>query len=97
MANETQAPGLSTTQAAVQIVQNMTQCGMNGAHYEKQVEDLHALMAEWAIREIQKDHPGVTVEQATHEDNEMQPYAEAYWAATSSFFRKVFQACAAGA
>lgn len=97
MTTESQAPGLSTTQAAVQIVQNMVQCGMEGARYEQQMSDLHALMAEWAIREIQKDHPGVTLEQATHEDNELQPYAEAYWAATSAFFRKVFQACAAGA
>ena len=97
MTTESQAPGLSTTQAAVQIVQNMVQCGMEGARYEQQMSDLHALMAEWAIREIQKDHPGVTLEQATHVDNELQPYAEAYWAATSAFFRKVFQACAAGA
>ena len=52
MTTESQAPGLSTTQAAVQIVQNMVQCGMSGAAYEQQTEDLHGLMAEWAIREI---------------------------------------------
>lgn len=97
MANEPQAPGLSTIQAAVQIVQNTVQCTMDGRSYEKQMEDLHGLMAEWSIREIQKDHPGVTLDQATHEDNELQPYAEAYWAATSAFFRKVYQACAAAA
>lgn len=101
------APGLSPIQAAVQIVQNMIQCGMEGARYEQQMSDLHALMAEWALgqiraeyeqhmREVDPDYV-LTLAEVTDEANENTPMAEAYWAATSAFFRKVYQACAAAA
>lgn len=93
----TDAPGLSTTQAGVQIVQRMAQCGMAGADYERDSNDLFGLMSEFAMREIQADFPQATLEQATHEDNENTPMAEAFWAATSLFFRKVYQAAAAAA
>lgn len=98
MANENQAPGLSTTQAGVQIVQNMVQCGCGASDYEQQSDDLFGLMSEFAIREIQANgFPQATLEIATNEANENTPMAEAYWAATSLFFRKVYQAAAAAA
>lgn len=101
------APGLSPIQAAVQIVQNMIQCGMQPITYAQQMEDLHALTAEWALgqiraeyeqhmREVDPDYV-LTLAEVTNEANENTPMAEAYWAATSAFFRKVYQACAAAA
>lgn len=100
-------PGLSPVQAGVQIVQNMVQCGMDGKHYTREIESLHALMADFAMRELRANHAaliretlevrdphGVTVEDVTDEQHENTAMAEAYWAATSLFFRKVYSAAA---
>lgn len=98
------APGLSPIQAAVQIVQNVIQCGSSQS---KELDDLHALMSAWAFDQIKDEYQAhmrevdpeyvLTVEEVTDEANENTPMAEAYWAATSAFFRKVYQACAAAA
>lgn len=101
------APGLGTVQAAVQITQNILQCGMCGETYERDVETLHGLMSEFAFNEMRDEYQAhmreadpsyvLTLDEVTHEDNENTPMALAYWAATSLFFRKVYQACAAAA
>lgn len=100
-------PGLSPVQAAVQIVQNMLQCGMTGDEYVSQSENLHGLMADFAFGEVRDEYQAhmreadpsyvLTLDEVTHEDNENTPMALAYWAATSLFFRKVYQAAAAAA
>jgi hypothetical protein len=100
-------PGLSPVQAAVQIIQNMLQCGMSGVEYERNLRDLHGLMADYAfagmrhsyelhLRETNPDYV-LTIEEVTSEENENTPMAEAYWAGTSAFYRKVYQALAAAA
>ena len=91
---------LSNVQMGVQLVQNMIQCGMNGAEYERRLQDLHAHMSDFAMTEFRSvgliDRT-VPVEVVTDEQNETTRMAEEYWRQTSVFFRKVFQACAAGA
>jgi hypothetical protein len=91
----------------VQIIQNMLQCGMSGAGYEHELENLHGLMAEWAFAQMREQYEQhlreadpsylLTIEEVTSEENENTPMAEAYWAATSAFYRKVYQALAAAA
>jgi hypothetical protein len=108
MSEATTPPGLSTIQAAVQIIQNMAQCGMSGADYERDIENLHGLMSEHAFRELRTNNPreiaaagyapsSLQLIEVTHEQNENTAMAEAYWAHTSAFFRKVYQALAAAA
>lgn len=99
MASDTNPKILSATAQAVQLVQDMVQCGMTGARYEDEVSTLHALMSEFAMQECRANgmRPELTLEWVTHEDNENTPEAEAYWRQTSVFFRKVFQAAAAAA
>ncbi len=107
MNNPVQAPGLSTIQAAVQIVQNMVQCGMSGPDYEADVGNLHGLMSEFAFGQMRAEYEGhlreadtayvLTLDEVLAEENETTPMALAYWAATSAFFRKVYQAAAAAA
>lgn len=104
---EVTPPGLSPVQAAVQIAQNMLQCGMTGDEYVKQSENLHGLMSEFAFAQVREDYEPhmreadpdyvLTLDEVLHEDNENTPMALAYWAATSVFFRKVYQAAAASA
>lgn len=105
---ENPAPGLSSVQAGVQIVQAMVQCGMNGAAYEGQSDDLFGLMQSFAMDELRNNHQAdivaagyrvesVDIEDVTHDSNENTPMALAYWAATSVFFRKVYQAAASAA
>lgn len=104
---EVTPPGLSPIQAAVQIIQNMLQSGMDGETYVRESQNLFGLMAEWSLgqireqyethmREVDPDYV-LTLDEVTSEDNENTPMAEAYWAATSAFFRKVYQAAAAAA
>jgi hypothetical protein len=100
-------PGLSPIQAAVQITQNMLQCGMSGADYERDIENLHGLMSEYAFDQIRDQYQGhmreadpdyvLTLEEVLSDENDDTPMALAYWAATSAFFRKVYQAAAAAA
>jgi hypothetical protein len=102
---EPQPGRLSPVQNGVQIVTEMVQLGMSGPEYEKRVAELHMIMAEAAFAEI-RNGPGdlgimlkaeeMTLEQVTSEEMEGSDVAEAYWAATSRFYRRVFQACAAG-
>jgi len=91
---------LSNVQMGVQIVQEIVQLGMQGDRYEKQIQDLHAHMSDFAMTELRSvgliDRT-VPVEVVTDEQNETTRMAEEYWRQTSVFFRKVFQACAAGA
>jgi hypothetical protein len=96
---------LTPVQQGVQIVTEMAQLGMSGERYAESVSALHTLMAEAAFAEI-RNGPGdigimlkteqLTLEQVTSEEMEGSDVAEAYWAATSRFFRRVYQACAAG-
>lgn len=95
---------LSPVQQGVQIVTEMVQLGMSKAAYEEKVGALHGLMADAAVAEIRSalpEHVSIMAPQAiydyvTAEENEGSIEAEAYWAATSKFFRRVYQACAAG-
>jgi hypothetical protein len=101
----TSAPGLSSVQAGVQIVQNMVQCG--GCDYASQSEDLFGLMQSFAFEEIRAEYEAhlreadpsyvLTLDEVIAEENDGTPMAQAYWAATSLFFRKVYQAAAAAA
>ncbi len=95
---------LSPIQEAVQLTQNIVQAGEHGMD---NVNKLHALMSNWAfaqmrteyeqqLREADPDYV-LTIEEVLDEANEDTPMAAAYWAATSTFFRKVYQACAASA
>lgn len=103
-----QTNGLNPVQIGVKIVQDVMICGTDGPDYEKQLATLHGVMSDFAMREIKTNNPrelaeigkapgNVLVEDVTSEENENTAIAEAYWAATSMFFRKVFQACAAAA
>lgn len=97
---------LSPVQQGVNIVTEMAQLGMSGERYGESVSALHTLMAESAFAEIRGEYQEhmrevdpayvLTLEEVTSEANEGTPMAEAYWAATSKFFRRVYQACAAG-
>lgn len=98
---------LSPIQRAVQIVQNMIQCGMASTSYYTEISTLHGLMSAWALEQIRGDYEPhmrevdpdyvLTLDEVTSEANENTPMALAYWAATSMFFRKVYQAAAAAA
>jgi hypothetical protein len=97
---------LSPVQNGVQLVTEMVMLGMGGSEYEARVAQLHMIMAEAAFAEIRPEYQAhlreadpdhvLTLEEVTSEANEGTPMAEAYWAATSRFYRRVFQACAAG-
>lgn len=98
MVNENGAPGLSTVQAGVQIVQSMVQCGCGSDSYQEQSNNLFGLMDDFAMAEIKANgFPQATAAVVEDEANENSPMTEAYWAATSLFFRKVYQAAAAAA
>lgn len=85
----------------------MAQCGMGGDDYERESGNLFGLMSEFAFNEIRDQYQThlretdpdyvLTLDEVLHEDNENTPMALAYWAATSLFFRKVYQAAAAAA
>lgn len=94
----------SPVQEGVELVQRMVQ---GGEADQALVNRLHELMSRFAFAEIRSEYEGhlretargyvLTIEEVTDESNEHTPMAEAYWAATSLFFRKVYQAAAAAA
>lgn len=95
----------SPVQEGVEIVQRIVQLG--ATTYDQDIARLHELMSRFAFAEIREQYENhlretdpdyvLTVEEVTDEANENTPMAEAYWAATSAFFRKVYQAAAAAA
>lgn len=97
----------SPVQEGVELVQNMVQADMSPGAYGAAIERLHSLMSKFAMHEIRSEYeahmretdPGyvLTLEEVTADSNEDTPMAHAYWAATSLFFRKVFQAAAVSA
>lgn len=97
MQNGSNTPGLGPVQAGVQIVQDMIQCGMSGQDYEAQLRALHMLMSDFARREMRGIYAQDLIDTATDEENENDPAALAYWAATSLFFRRVYSASASAA
>jgi hypothetical protein len=99
---------LSPVQRGVEIVTNISQLGCSSDHYQQQIEELHELMAQAATNEV-REALGDRLPESVRvmpvsvaalwfsgEENEGSPEAEAYWAATSKFFRRIYQACAAG-
>jgi hypothetical protein len=96
---------LSPVSEGVSIVKDMVQLTYNGAMYEEKAERLHKLMETFALAEIRPVYepqlreadPGYVLTVEDVASNDETPMAEAYWAATSLFFRRVFQACAAAA
>lgn len=105
----TNIPGakLSLVQEAVQIVQNIVQCGMDPSSYADEIQNLHCGMAAYALDEVRKAFPGYIPKEVGYQGlveevefvcrDEVHPAYETYWAATSTFFRKVYQAAAAAA
>lgn len=91
--------GLTPTQIGVNIIQQIVQLGMEGASYERSLNDLHGVMSDYAMAECRANgmSADLTLEQVTSDEMDASPEAEAYWRQTSAFFRKVFQACAAAA
>lgn len=84
--------------------------GTDPAHYREGSDRLHELMSRFAVNQLRNDGWEqrmrteqddqdfvLTAENCTCEEAENTPLAEAYWAATSSYFRRVFQAAAAAA
>jgi hypothetical protein len=99
---------LGPVQIALQLVQNVVICGMDGASYVADLSRIHEEMAAYAIGQlrsngweanIREGNPDfvLTVDYVTAEEREDSDIALAYWAETSAFFRKVFQAAAAAA
>ena len=103
MATTNGAPRPSPVQQGVTIMQNLVLAGTTGERYVAEVNRLHGLMADFAMAELRTNSgftiaaENMTAEQVTSENIDGTPMAEAYWAATSLYFRKVFQAAAAAA
>jgi hypothetical protein len=81
----------------------------SGAEYRTALRRLHQLMQRFALDSIYEQYEDMWLsdkavserlsfgEWVCHKDHENEPFAKAYWAATSSYFRRVFQAAAAAA
>lgn len=95
----------SPVQEGVEIVTQLVQLGTD--RYPELVRRLHQLMQRFALDAIHEQYEPTWRREAQErqsfaefvldEANEDEPFALAYWAATSAFFRKVYQAAAASA
>lgn len=93
---------LSPIQRAVQLVTELVQLGTS--HYAEATAELHKLMRDWSYDQLVRERPGLEpgaqvppLDVLLGDEWENDPCTVAYWANTSAFFRKVYQASAAAA